>query len=67
LHDSVREDQKQKFDRYLIENDARSAKLLGIRTVLAIKGLADRTAASSVLAFDSEVWNRKQALEKEAK
>ncbi len=52
---------------YLVDSDAANADALSTRAQQAIQGLANRLAASSVVAFDGAVWNRKQALEKEAK
>ncbi|MGO9266446.1 MAG: hypothetical protein ACLQBA_16455 [Candidatus Binataceae bacterium] len=50
-----------------MDSDAANADALSTRAQQAIQGLANRLAASSVVAFDGAVWNRKQALEKEAK
>jgi len=56
---------KQKLDRYLVDSDATNANVLSTKALLAIQGLANRLAASSVLAFHGAVWNRQQTLEKE--
>jgi hypothetical protein len=67
LDDSLRATHKGTFERFLLESKETNASDLSTHALLAIQRESKRIAGSLLLAFHGIVWNRKQALEKEAK
>jgi hypothetical protein len=72
LDDSLQAAHKQSLERFIVESKETNAQGLSTSVLLALDKMAKVLASRdqkvpSGLGFSAVVWNRKQALEKEAK